>query len=494
MLEAVRVTKRFAGVPALRDVDFLLERGQVHALAGENGAGKSTLVKVLTGALQPDKGMVFHKGQPVQFTGPHDAIARGISTVYQDTNLIGSMSVSANLFLGREPRNRLGLVNFRQMHAAATRLLDSFGLMIDPRLKLRSFTPGVRQMIAIARAVDTDARVVILDEPTASLEPPEIDTLFEVIRKLYERDVAVVYISHQLTELYQICNRITVLRDGQVVHSGLMSAIGPSKLLATMLGRDLAEIHPHHTHSASRRSVLQAHGLFRHAAIDNVDIDVRAGEVVGLGGLHGSGRSETVKALAGLGQLDRGTVEVHGKPIQTGSAAKAIRAGIVLVPEDRKAEGLIPSLSVRENIVLAALPRLSRAGIVSRSKQDKVVETFMRRLRIRAASAEQPVRELSGGNQQKVMLARWLAMSPKVLLLDEPTRGIDVAAKLEVRALVDELAAQGLGIVLVSSDVQELVAGADRVVVLREGARIAELSGEQVTTDKVMSVIAEGPR
>jgi monosaccharide-transporting ATPase len=498
LLEAARVTKRFAGVPALRGVDFLLERGQVHALVGENGAGKSTLVKVLTGVYKPDEGLLFHQGKPVRFTGPQDAQARGISTVYQEVNLVGSMSVGANLYLGREPRNRLGLVSFRQLYADATRLLDSLGIHVDPRLPLRSLGLGVRQMVAIARAVNTDSRVVIMDEPTSSLEHREVETLFEVIRRLYERDVSVVYISHRLIELFQICNAVTVLRDGAVVHTGLMSDVTPLELVATMLGRETAEVRREGTtafstgHQTAIKEVLQARELGIRAQVDNVDIDVHAGEVVGLGGLLGSGRTETLKGLAGLSRLDTGRIQVLGRQVRTGSPAAAIKAGIVLVPEDRRASGIVPHLSVRENIVLAALPRLSRFGLVSRSKQDAVVGTLMRRLRIGAVSPEQRVSELSGGNQQKVMLARWLAMSPKVLLLDEPTRGMDVGARAEVQALVDELAAQGLGIVLVSSDLAELVEGAHRVIVLWEGAKVAELRGDQVTADAVLAAIAEG--
>jgi monosaccharide-transporting ATPase len=498
LLETARVTKRFAGVTALRGVDFLLERGQVHALVGENGAGKSTLVKVLTGVYEPDEGMLFHRGAPVRFTGPHDAQARGISTVYQDMSLVGSMSVSANLYLGREPRNRLGMVSFRQMHMDAERLLDSLGIEVDPRRELRSLSIGVQQMVAIARAVNTESRVVIMDEPTSSLEPREVETLFEVIRRLHERDVSVVYISHRLLELFQICNAVTVLRDGEVVHTGLMSGIGPLELVATMLGRDPAEVRREGTtafsggHKAAAGELLNVRDLGERPQSDNVDINVHAGEIVGLGGLLGSGRTETVKALAGLRRPGTGRIEVQGRQVRTGSPSAAIKAGIVLVPEDRQAEGIVPHLSVRENIVLAALPRLSRFGLISRSKQDAVVRTFMQRLRIRAASPEQRVSELSGGNQQKVMLARWLAMSPKVLLLDQPTRGLDTRATAEVQALVEELAAQGLGIVLVTSDLEELVEGADRVVVLREGAQVAELRGDQVTANAVMAAIAEG--
>ncbi|MEV4320265.1 sugar ABC transporter ATP-binding protein [Actinocrispum sp. NPDC049592] len=497
MLEAARVTKRFGGVPALRGVDFLLERGQVHALVGANGAGKSTLVKVLSGVYSPDEGLVFHRGRPVRFTGPQDAQQRGISAVYQELSLVGSMSVSANLYLGKEPRNRLGMVSFRRMHADAERLLDSLGIEVDPRRELRSLTLGQQQMVAIARAANTDSRVVIMDEPTSSLEPDEVETLFEVIRRLSERDVSIVYISHRLLELFQICNTVTVLRDGQVVHTGRMCDIGPVELVSSMLGRDAADIRRTgttaftHEHTPAAQEVLSARQLGGSSHADNVAIDVHAGEVVGLGGLAGSGRTETVRAPAGLRHPGRGTVEVQGRQVRTGSPSAAIEAGIVLVPEDRTGQGLVPHLSVRDNIVLAALPRLSRFGLVSQSKQDGLVHTLMRRLGIQATGPDQRVSELSGVNQQKVMLARWLALSPKVLLLDEPTRGMDLDAKAQVQALVEELAGQGLGIVLASGDLAELVEGADRVIVLREGAAVAELQGDQVTADAVRAAIAE---
>jgi len=495
VLQAVGVNKHFAGVQALREVDFELRPGQVHTLVGENGAGKSTLIKVLTGVYQPDGGRLLLDGEPVSFGRPLDAQAAGISTVYQEVNLVPSMSVAQNLFLGHEPRNRLRLIDFPKMRAQAGELLSELGISVDPRRQLRTLGLGVQQMIAVARSVRARAKVVIMDEPSSSLEPREVETLFEVIRRLHERDVAVLYVSHRLEELYQICDTVTVLRDGIVVHSGPLAEIGRLELVATMLGRTLSSESDRTAfvgeHDSAERTVLRGKGLRRRTVLAGVDLTVHPGEVVGLGGLLGSGRTETMKALVGLQPLDEGEIEVAGKRIRAGSTPAAIRAGLVLVPEDRKAEGIIPNLSVRENIVLAALPRLSVAGVVSKRKQREIVDTFMRRLRIKAASPEQRVSELSGGNQQKVMLARWLAMSPKVLLLDEPTRGIDVGAKAEVQALVDELAAQGLGIVMVSSDLEELVEGADRVVVLREGASVAELTGDQVTVDGVMAVIAD---
>ncbi|WP_086828373.1 sugar ABC transporter ATP-binding protein [Allokutzneria sp. NRRL B-24872] len=498
VLEASGIRKSFAGVHALRGVDFRLRAGEVHALVGENGAGKSTLIKVLTGVYQPDDGELRYLGEPVSFARPAAAQEAGISTVYQEVNLVPSMSVAHNLYLGREPRSGFGLVDFRGMRRNAANLLEDLGIDVDPKRQLGSLGLGVQQMVAVARAVSTDARVVIMDEPTSSLEPREVETLFELIRRLHERDVAVVYVSHRMEELFQICDAVTVLRDGRLVHSGPMYEMTRLELVSTMLGRPLNEVRREGTtafggdHETGSTALLRATGLSRRGVLGAVDLSVKPGEVLGLGGLLGSGRSETVKALVGLQPLDAGVIEVDGKTVRKGSAASAIRAGVVLVPEDRKAEGIIPHLSVRENIVLAALPRLSRAGIVSRARQDKVVATFMERLRIKASSPEQKVNELSGGNQQKVMLARWLAMSPKVLLLDEPTRGIDVGAKAEVQSLVDDLAEQGLGIVLVSSDLEELVEGADRIVVLKDGSSVAVLTDSDVSVDGVMSAIAEG--
>ena len=495
VLEALGVEKRFAGVRALAGVDLTVRPGEVHALVGENGAGKSTLIKVLTGVYQPDAGELRYQGATARFAGPPDAQAAGIATVYQEVALVGSMSVASNLFLGREPR-RFGMIDFPAMRRAAAKLLAELGIDVDPARELRTLGLGVQQMIAVARALHSDARVVIMDEPTSSLEPREVDTLLALVRTLAERDVAVVYVSHRMDELYRVCDVVTVLRDGAVVHTGPLAELDRVRLIATMLGRDIAEVRREGTtafsgeHETEGEPVLAAHDLRRSTVLDGVDLEVRPGEVVGLGGLLGSGRSETVQALAGLQRLDSGAVEVNGKPVRSGSAAAAIRSGIVLVPEDRKVEGLVPNLSVRENIVLAALPRLSRLGVVSRAKQDAVVRTFMERLQIKASSPDQRVSELSGGNQQKVMLARWLAMSPKVLLLDEPTRGIDVGVKAQVQQLVDELAEQGLGIVMVSSDLEELVEGADRVVVLRDGKSISQLRGDEVSVDAVLAEIA----
>ncbi len=499
VLDVRRVTKRFPGVLALDDISFELRPGEVHALVGENGAGKSTLIKVMTGVYRPDEGQILFKGEEVSFSEPRESQEAGISTIYQEINLIPLLSVAQNVFLGREPRNRLGLIDRERMNREAAEILQRYGIGTDVKAPLRSLGLGVQQMVAIARAISVDARVVIMDEPTSSLEAREVETLFGVIGQLREEGVGVIYVSHRLDELYEICDRVTVLRDGRLVYTGKLADLSRLELIAQMLGRELAEVEKEgatgfgEEHEASEEEpVLQARGLTQHPRLREISFDVRPGEVVGLAGLLGAGRSETAKAIFGAEPVDSGTVKVGGEDVRTGSPAAAIKAGIAFLPEDRKSEGIIPDLSVKENIVAAALPRFARAGIVSEKAQDELVEEFIRRLGIKASSPDQPVRELSGGNQQKVLLARWLCMNPKVLILDEPTRGIDVGAKAEIQKLVDDLALEGLGVILISSELDEMTEGSDRVVALREGTMVGLLSGDEITEGNLMELLAHG--
>ncbi|WP_375383695.1 sugar ABC transporter ATP-binding protein [uncultured Microbacterium sp.] len=496
VLEARGVSKRFAGVTALDSVDFTVRPGESIALMGENGAGKSTLIKVLTGVYQPDDGELVLNGTPTAFARPLDAQKAGVSTIYQEVNLVPLMSVAQNIYLGREPRTAIGLINFRRMYQDARALLQEYGIQVDVRRPLRSLALGVQQMVALARAVSINASVVIMDEPTSSLEAREVETLFRVIGMLRKRGIAIIYVSHRMDEIYRVCDKVTVLRDGKVVHVGDLHELPRFELIAKMLGRSVEMVERggmtafHALSTSDAPPVLVGKDLSRKHQIDGIDITIRPGEVVGLGGLLGSGRSETLKALSGVMQLDRGSVTIDGKTVRSGSVPAAIRAGIVMLPEDRKSEGIVPNLSVRDNIVLAALPKLSRAGFTSRRKQDAVVDVFIRRLHIKVSNPDQIVSELSGGNQQKVMIARWLAMTPKVLLLDEPTRGIDVGAKAEVQALIDELAHEGLAIVLVSSEVEEVVEGSGRVIVLRDGSIETELTGEDVDEGSLLAALA----
>jgi ribose transport system ATP-binding protein len=466
----------------------------VHALVGENGAGKSTLIKVFTGVHQPDAGEIRLGGEAVTFRAPIDAQNAGISTIYQEVNLVPLMTVAQNLHLGREPR-RFGLVDHQAMNTASRDLLASHGIKVEPTRQLRSLGLGLQQMVAVVRAVSIDARVVVMDEPTSSLEPREVDQLLELVGSLRDRGLAVIYVSHKMDELFRVCDDVTVLRDGVLVHTGPVADLTRADLVGHMLGKRAEELQrlrgeaAHHG-DPDAEPLLEVDGLTRTAQIDHVSFNLRPGEVLGLGGLLGSGRTETLKAVAGAMSLDSGSVKVGTTVVKPGSTSAAVRAGIAMLPEDRKAEGIIPDLSVRENIALAALPRLSRAGLVSEDRIDKVVDTFMKRLRIKASSPQQRVRDLSGGNQQKVVLARWLCIEPRVLLLDEPTRGIDVGAKAEVQALVAELAAQGLGIVLVSSEMEELIGGSSRIVVLQNGTPVGDLTGDRVTEADLMDALS----
>ncbi len=496
VLEVRAVVKRFPGVLALSDVDLALLPGEVHGLVGENGAGKSTLIKLLTGAYRPDGGELRHRGTAVSYGSPREAQDDGISTIYQEVNLVPLMSVARNLFLGREPRTRLGLIDSRRMSRDADELLTRYGISIDVAAPLRTLGLGAQQMVALARGVSVQADTVIMDEPTSSLEHREVDTLFGLVERLRRAGTAILYVSHRLDELFRLCDRVSVLRDGRLVHTGPMAQQTRLSLVSLMLGRELTEVRDHgvtafgEDRHVDGAPVLTVRGLTRSPVLHEVALEVGRGEVVGLGGLLGAGRSETARAIAGADPLDAGEVLVDGAPVSRRSTAAALRAGIAMLPEDRSSEGIVPGLSVRDNIALAALPRLSRAGVVSERAVDELVETFIRRLHIRASSPHQQVGELSGGNQQKVLLARLLCLEPKVLLLDEPTRGIDVGAKVEVQTLIEELAAQGLAVLLISSELEELVEGSDRIVVLRDGAVVEVLQQHQVDAQHVMSAIA----
>ena len=484
------VEKSFPGVHALEDVSFTLRAGEVHALIGENGAGKSTLIKVMTGVYQPDSGTMKLAGDNVTFRTPLEAQDRGVSTIYQEVNLVPLMSIARNLFLNREPR-RFGLIDTAKMKRDATKILADFGVHVDVSRPLRTMGVGAQQMVALARAIQIDARVVIMDEPTSSLEQREVNTLFGVIRRLKEAGIGIVYVSHRLDELYAVCDRVTVMRDGRVVHVDDIENVDKLQLVSLMLGRDASEVATGGVSGeVTGDPVLVAHDMTVSHEIDDVSLQIRPGEIVGLGGLLGAGRTETARALAGAMPLDSGDVEVGGRKLHSGSTAAAIRAGVVMLPEDRKSDGVLPNLSVRENIVLAALPQVSRGGVMSRAKQDEIVAYYTKRLRIKAYSSEQKVGELSGGNQQKVMLARWLCLHPKVLLLDEPTRGIDVGAKAEVTNLVNELAADGLAVLLITSELDELMQGSMRVVVLKDGHVVGDLRGDDVNEGALMQLLA----
>jgi ribose transport system ATP-binding protein len=498
LLQMEHISKSFPGVVALVDAHLAINPGEVHALVGQNGAGKSTLIKILTGAYRRDGGSIMFDGRLVDFQSPLQAQNNGISTIYQEINLVAFRSVAENIFLGREPR-RWGFINWRKMHADTARLLERLSISIDVTQPLVNYNIAVQQMVAIARAISFNSKLVVMDEPTSSLNEREVETLFTCIRQLKADGVSVLFVGHRLDELYAICDRVTIMRDGRTVDVREMQGLPKVELVAKMLGKELADIRQHGQtgfesgqHHADQHVLLEAQGLRRGQVLRGASIEVHTGEIVGLAGLLGSGRSEVARAIFGADPVEEGKIRMEGQPAHFHAPADAIRAGIGFCPEDRKVDGIIPHLSVRENLTLAALPILSRNGFVSRKKQQEIVDQFIRRLGIKTAGPEQKIRELSGGNQQKVLLARWLCLNPRLLILDEPTRGIDVGAKAEIQALIEELAEKGLGVMMISSELEELLEGSDRVVVMRDGQTVASLQHADITQAAVMHAMAHG--
>ncbi len=497
LLRIEHLAKAFPGVIALADASLTVGRGEVHALVGQNGAGKSTLIKILTGAHRKDAGTIFFDGKPVEFRTPQDAQSNGVSTIYQEINLVPYRSVAENIFMGREPR-RFGFINWRRMNREAAKVLERMGIKADVSQPLMNLNVATQQMVAIARAVSFESQLVVMDEPTSSLDDREVAKLFEVIRGLKATGTSVIFITHRLDELYQVCDRVTIMRDGRTVAERPMHEITKLDLVAAMLGKELGEVRREGqtaftggTHQGGQ-VLLQARHLQRGRALRDASVDVGAGEIVGLAGLLGSGRTEVARAVFGADRIEDGEIRFEGEPANFGSPADAIEAGIGFCSEDRKVEGIIPYLSVEENMTLAAMPMLAHHGIVSRPQQRALVERFIERLAIRTSGPDQKIRELSGGNQQKVLLARWLCLNPKLLILDEPTRGIDVGAKAEIQGLINELADNGLGVLMISSEIEELTEGSDRVVVLRDGRTVSELPGEAISQDAIMRAMAHG--
>jgi monosaccharide-transporting ATPase len=490
------ITKEFPGVVALDGASLRVAPGEVHAIIGQNGAGKSTLIKILNGAYRRDGGTILLGGQPVDFHNPLEAQLAGVSTIYQEINLVPYRSVAENIFMGREPR-RWGFLDRGKMNHDAQAVLERLGVHLDVQRPLSSLNIALQQMVAIARAISTDARIVIMDEPTSSLDDREVEVLFTVIRGLKANGIAVIYISHRLDELYAVCDRVTVMRDGRTIDELPISGASKVELVARMLGKEIGEVRRSGATGFQHRGVSAANEILVEATdlegngLHGASVSVRRGEIVGLAGLLGSGRSEVARVIFGADPA-RGGLRLRGKPVRWSSPRDAIRAGFGFSSEDRKADGIIPYMTVRENLTLAALPVLSRHGIVNRAEQQKIVDHFIKRLDIKTSGPEQKIRELSGGNQQKVLLARWLCLNPALLLLDEPTRGIDVGAKAEIQGLIDELADEGLGVLMISSELEEIIEGADRVVVLREGRNVAEFDQTDINQDAVMHAMAHG--
>ncbi len=494
VVEMRGITIRFPGVLALDHVDLRLRPGEVHSLMGENGAGKSTLIKALTGVYPVDGGTIAVAGTERTFGSTADAQAAGISTVYQEVNLCPNLSVGENIMLGHEPR-RAGVIDWRATHAEAARHVQALDLAIDTRSPLSKHSIAIQQLVAISRAMVLDAKVLILDEPTSSLDRDEVEQLFGVIRELRDSGVAILFVSHFLDQVYEISDRITVLRNGALVGEYAVVDLPRDALVSKMIGRELDDLESlsrtaHRVVDRSGEPLLRAEGVGRHGVLEPADLDVYPGEVVGLAGLLGSGRTELVRLLYGADRADVGRVSVRGEPARMTSPRHAIDRRIAFSSEDRRGEGIVADLTVAENIVLGIQARRGWARKIRKSEQDAVVAEYIAALGVRPANPDAVVGNLSGGNQQKVLLARWLATAPELLVLDEPTRGIDVGAKADIQHKVSELSAQGLSVIFISSELEEVLRLAQRIAVLRDRRKIGELDSGSVDLDGLIDYLA----
>ena len=497
VLEMRGICKYFPGVRALQDVDFTLRRGEIHALMGENGAGKSTLIKVLTGVYPKDGGEVHIEGVngPAVIRSPQDAQNAGISTVYQEITLCPNLSVAENMYIGR---TKGAVTNWRKMNSGAGKILESLGIPASPTQQLGTCSIAVQQMVAIARAVDMECKVLILDEPTSSLDEQEVQKLFGLMRDLRKKGVGILFVTHFLEQVYEVCDRITVLRDGQLVGEYVIEDLPRVKLVSKMLGKeldDMADIKGESGGVAVSQEgapVLEAHGLCSDAGIKPFDFSIRKGEVTGFTGLLGSGRSECVRAIFGADHVTSGSVRMDGREIKIKKPLDAMKQGIGYLPEDRKGDGIVGDLSVRENIILALQVMKGFFRPFSRAQAEAYADEYIKLLEIKTASADTPIKSLSGGNQQKCILARWLLTDPKYLILDEPTRGIDIGTKIEIQKLVLKLAAEGKSVTFISSEIDEMLRTCSRLVVMRDRKAVGELTGEDLTQSKIMATIAGG--
>jgi galactofuranose transport system ATP-binding protein len=492
------IDKSFGSVSALVSADLVVMPAEVMALVGQNGAGKSTMIKVLNGAFQRDGGIIEFDGRPWSASSPQQAQRAGVSTIFQEINLIGYRSVAENIYLGRELKRFAGLLDWEKMNAGARKLLARFNIDVDVKLPLENFSTAVQQMVAIARAVSFDAKLVIMDEPTSSLDEAEVAVLLKTIRQLKAEGVAVIFVTHKLDELYEVCDRVTIMRDGQTVAVSDMVKISKLQLVASMLGRDLADVRAsgatafNDTDHDIGGELLEVKSLAVGRRVSNASFDIRRGEIVGLAGLLGSGRTETARAVFAADLKSNGEIRFRGKDSNFKTPVQAIAAGMGYCSEDRKVQGIVPDMSVADNLTLALMPALRRSGMIDEVRQREIVLRFIKDIGIKCSGPDQKIRELSGGNQQKVLLARWLCMNPKLLILDEPTRGIDVGAKGEIQSLIRRFADEGLGVLMISSELEEIVEGADRVFVLRDGKTVAEMDKAAISEQAVMQAMAHG--
>lgn len=493
ILEMKGISKSFSSVKVLHGVDFRIKKGEVHALMGENGAGKSTLIKILTGIYSRDEGTILFDGKEIRLSDALESQKIGISTIYQEISLVGQLSVAENIYIGREIK-RHGVIDWRAINQKSRELLASLGLEIDVTKPLNSYGTAIQQMAAIARSILIDAKLVIMDEATSSLDDDEVKVLFDIIRKLKTQGIAVLFISHRLPEIFEISDRLTVLKDGHLVGEYRTADLSRKELVSKMIGHDADSIMEakRKYRDIDSEEYLKVQDIQSGIKLKGIDLTIRRGEIVGLAGLLGAGRTELARIIFGIDRKDRGEIWINGKPVEFKLPAHAIERGLAFCSEDRKVEGIIPNLTIAENISIANMKRVSRFGVISHVKQRAAAKEYIEKIRIKTTGTEQKIKNLSGGNQQKVILARWLSMKPDFIILDEPTRGIDVGAKKEIEDLIREISCQGISVLLISSEFEELIRNCDRVEVLRDGKNAGSLVKEQITENNIMSLIANG--
>ncbi|MBQ8955821.1 MAG: sugar ABC transporter ATP-binding protein [Lachnospiraceae bacterium] len=496
VLTARGISMTFPGVKALDNVDLTLRKGEIHALMGENGAGKSTLIKCLTGINDFEAGEIRIDGieGPVKNHSTRDAQNVGISTVYQEVNLCPNLSVAENLFIGREPLTKLRTIDRKSYNKRSQKIMDELGIAVDVTQNLENYSLAIQQMVAIARAVDMDCKVLILDEPTSSLDDEEVEKLFVLMRDLREKGVSILFVTHFLEQVYAVCDRITVLRNGTFVGEYPIADLPRVKLVAAMMGKDLddlAEIKKEQKDFSKEPMEISAKGLSHAGTVKPFDLDIHKGEVVGIGGLLGSGRSELARCIYGADKAQTGTLSVNGEQVKINQPIDAMNKGMGMLPDDRKAEGIIADLSVRENIILALQAKRGMFKQLSRAQQEEIADRYIELVQIKTASKETLIKQLSGGNQQKVILARWLATDPDFLILDEPTRGIDIGTKSEIQKLIVKLAGEGKSVLFISSEIEEMLRTCNRMVIMRDGQKVGELDHE-LSQESVMKAIAGG--
>ena len=493
IIEMKNISKSFSENQVLTEVDFEVRKGEIHALMGENGAGKSTLVKVLTGIHHRDSGIIKIKGNEVEFSNPKQAEEEGIVVIHQELNIIPYLTVAQNIYLGKEiTYGKTGILNTDKMNKLAAKTLQQLGVTdIKPQDIAGELSVGKQQMVEIARALSTNAEVIIMDEPTSALTDREIEKLFNVIHSLKEQGVAFVYISHRMEEIFQICDRISILRDGNYIGTKYIADTSFEEVVKMMVGRELGERYPVKNNKIGE-VIFQVENLTINGLFERVNFEVREGEILGVSGLMGAGRTEVMEAIFGYRKKDSGTVKLNGKPLKTNHPINLIKEKIGFITEDRKGKGLVLDSSIRENIALTNFEIISKFGVIERSEERNLVEKLIRKLRVKASSIEQKAKTLSGGNQQKVVIAKWLGINPKVLILDEPTRGVDIGAKKEIYSIMNQLAKNGVAIIMISSELPELLGVSDRIMVMHEGKVKAFFDKHEATQEKIMMAATGG--